>query len=89
MARTGRPLCLQRVGSMWTLFFQAGPVRDWPSASQSDTAAFGRFFRLLLDAGVNIAPSQFEAGFMSIAHTRDDLDRTIEAARRAFRALQG
>jgi len=81
------PTCWQRVGGMFCTYFQKGPVHSFADAAKSDTAAFGKFFRLLLDAGVNIAPSQFEAGFMSIAHTQDDLDRTIEAARQAFRAL--
>jgi glutamate-1-semialdehyde 2,1-aminomutase len=81
------PTCWQRVGGMFCTYFQEGPVFDFTDAAKSNTAAFGKFFRLLLDAGVNIAPSQFEAGFMSIAHAQDDLDRTIEAARQAFRAL--
>ncbi len=78
------PTCLQRVGAMFCTYFQAGPVQSFADAAQSDTAAFGRFFRLMLEAGVNLAPSQFEAGFMSAAHSQDDLDRTIAAARQAF-----
>jgi glutamate-1-semialdehyde 2,1-aminomutase len=54
---------------------------------KSDTAAFGKFFRAMLGEGVNLAPSQFEAGFMSAAHSIDDLDKTIEAARRSFKSL--
>jgi glutamate-1-semialdehyde 2,1-aminomutase len=81
------PTCWQRVGGMFCTYFQEGPVFSFADAAKSDTAAFGKFFRLLLDEGVNIAPSQFEAGFMSIAHAQDDLDRTIDAARKAFRAL--
>jgi len=81
------PTCWQRVGGMFCTYFQEGPVFSFADAAKSDTVAFGKFFRLLLDTGINLAPSQFEAGFMSIAHTRDDLDRTIEAARQAFRAL--
>ncbi len=81
------PTCLQRVGGMFCTYFQAGPVDSFATAAKSDTAAFGRFFRLLLEQGVNLAPSQFEAGFMSIAHSQEDLDRTIAAARQAFRAL--
>ena len=83
----GRPTCFNRVGGMFCTYFQAGPVHNFTDAAKSDTGAFGKFFRHLLELGVNIAPSQFEAGFMSIAHTRDDLDRTIDAARKAFRAL--
>ncbi|TLM67668.1 MAG: glutamate-1-semialdehyde-2,1-aminomutase [Deltaproteobacteria bacterium] len=81
------PTCFVRVGGMFCTYFQEGPVHSFADAAKSDTAAFGKFFRLLLDEGINIAPSQFEAGFMSIAHSQDDLDRTIEAARKAFRAL--
>lgn len=81
------PTCWQRVGGMFCTYFQEGPVFSFADAAKSDTAAFGKFFRRLLDEGVNIAPSQFEAGFMSIAHAQEDLDRTIEAARTAFRAL--
>jgi glutamate-1-semialdehyde 2,1-aminomutase len=81
------PTCLQRVGAMFCTYFQAGPVTSFADASQSDTAAFGRFFRLMLEAGINLAPSQFEAGFMSAAHSQEDLDRTIAAARQAFAAL--
>lgn len=81
------PTCFIRVGGMFCTYFQQGPVYSFADAAKSDTAAFGKFFRLLLDEGVNIAPSQFEAGFMSIAHSQDDLDYTIDAARKAFRAL--
>ncbi|KIH77626.1 glutamate-1-semialdehyde 2,1-aminomutase [Geoalkalibacter ferrihydriticus] len=85
--RTSLQTCFQRVGGMFCTYFQNGPVDNFAQAAQSDTDAFGRFFRKLLDQGVYIAPSQFEAGFMSMAHNRDDLDRTIEAAERAFAAL--
>ncbi len=81
------PTCLQRVGSMFCTYFQAGPVQSFAHAAKSDTAAFGRFFHLMLEAGINLAPSQFEAGFMSAAHSQEDLDRTIAAARQAFAAL--
>lgn len=79
--------CLQRVGGMFCTYFQQGPVGSFAEAARSDTDTFGRFFRKMLDLGVYLAPSQFEAGFMSIAHTREDLDRTIEAAAQAFAAL--
>jgi glutamate-1-semialdehyde 2,1-aminomutase len=81
------PTCFTRVGGMFCTYFQQGPVYSFADAARSDTTAFGKFFRLLLDDGINLAPSQFEAGFMSIAHSRDDLDRTIAATRKAFRAL--
>lgn len=79
--------CWQRVGAMFCTFFQAGPVNSFADAVKSDTETFGRFFRNMLDNGVNLAPSQFEAGFMSIAHSSEDLDRTIEAAEKSFAAL--
>lgn len=79
--------CWQRVGAMFCTFFQPGPVNSFADALHSDTQAFGRFFRSMLDAGINLAPSQFEAGFMSIAHSQEDLDRTIDAAAKAFATL--
>ncbi len=78
------PTWTNRVGSMWTTFFQEGPVVDYATAKKSDTAAYGRYFHRMLDRGVYLAPSQFEAGFVSLAHTRRDLDRTIAAARGAL-----
>ena len=80
----GVTLCFNRVGSMFTWFFTEGPVTDWDSASKSDIAAFARFFRKMLDAGIYLPPSQFEAAFLSAAHTEEDVQRTIEAARQAF-----
>jgi glutamate-1-semialdehyde 2,1-aminomutase len=73
-----------RVGSMFTWFFTAGPITDWDSASKSDTEAFGRFFRNMLDSGVYLPPSQYEAAFLSAAHTEDDIKKTIAAAKQAF-----
>ena len=76
---------VNRVGAMFTFFFHAGPVTDWESAKTSDTARFGRFFRAMLDRGVYLAPSQFEAAFLSAAHSDEDIAKTICAAREAFR----
>lgn len=73
-----------RMGSMFTWFFTAGAVSDWDSASKCDTAAFGKFFRAMLDAGIYLPPSQFEAAFLSTAHTQEDVSKTIEAATQAF-----
>jgi glutamate-1-semialdehyde 2,1-aminomutase len=73
-----------RVGSMFTWFFTAGPITDWASAAKCDTEAFGRFFRAMLDNGVYLPPSQFEAAFMSAAHTEADIQQTIAAAKQAF-----
>jgi glutamate-1-semialdehyde 2,1-aminomutase len=80
----GVPMTCNRVGSMFTCFFTPGPVTDWTSAAKSDTDAFGRFFRALLDSGVYLPPSQFEAAFLSAAHTEEDVRRTIAAAKQAF-----
>ncbi len=75
-----------RVGSMWTTFFTNKPVTNWMTASASSRESYGKFFHAMLKGGIYLAPSQFEAGFISIAHTDDLIDRTIEAARNAFRA---
>jgi len=84
----GVPLCHNRVGSMFTWFFQNGPVTDWESASKSDTEAFGKFFRAMLDAGIYLPPSQYEAAFLGIAHTEEDVQRTIAAAKQAFAGMK-
>ncbi|HVY26347.1 MAG TPA: glutamate-1-semialdehyde 2,1-aminomutase [Polyangiaceae bacterium] len=75
---------VQRVGSMLTLFFHRGPVRSWADAAESDRERFGRFHRGLTARGVYYPPSQFEAAFVSAAHTDEDIDRTVEAARQAL-----
>jgi glutamate-1-semialdehyde 2,1-aminomutase len=75
---------VNRVGSMFTIFFTEQPVTDYESAKRSDTAKFGRFFRLMLERGIYLAPSQFEAAFLSAAHSEQDIDRTIDAARESF-----
>jgi glutamate-1-semialdehyde 2,1-aminomutase len=74
-----------RVGSMFTGFFSASEVTDYVSAKRSDTHAYARFFHAMLDQGVYLAPSQFEAGFVSLAHTDADIDATLNAAKPAFR----
>jgi glutamate-1-semialdehyde 2,1-aminomutase len=79
-------ITVNRVGSMFTFFFTDGPVTDYESAKRSDTARFGRFFRAMLERGVYLPPSQFEAAFVSAAHTEDDIRQTIAAAREAFNA---
>ena len=80
----GVTICHNRVGSMFTWFFAKGPVTDWASASKSDTEAFGRFFRAMLENGIYLPPSQYEAAFMSAAHTERDVQQTVAAARHAF-----
>ncbi len=87
-ADAGVPLCHNRVGSMFTWFFQKGPVTDWDSASKSNTEAFGKFFRGMMDAGVYLPPSQYEAAFLGAAHTEEDIQKTVAAAREAFRAAK-
>ena len=87
-AKAGVALTLNRVGAMWTWFFQAGPVRNYDEAATSDTAAFGRFHRAMLEAGVWLPPSQFEAAFLSTAHGEAETEQTIAAARAAFAAVQ-
>jgi glutamate-1-semialdehyde 2,1-aminomutase len=84
---SGAALCHNRVGSMFTWFFTHGPVTDWGSASRCDTAAFGRFFRSMLEEGIYLPPSQFEAAFFSAAHRPEDVQRTVAAANRAFAAI--
>jgi glutamate-1-semialdehyde 2,1-aminomutase len=81
------PLVANRVGSMFTGFFTAEPVTDYASAKKADTARFGKFFHAMLDGGVYLAPSQFEAAFVSLAHDQHAIDRTLDAARTAFAAL--
>ena len=77
-------ITVNRVGSMFTYFFTDRPVTDYESAKRSDTQRFGRFFRAMLDRGIYLAPSQFEAAFLSAAHTDEDIRTTVEAAREAF-----
>ncbi|MFL6227515.1 MAG: glutamate-1-semialdehyde 2,1-aminomutase [Pyrinomonadaceae bacterium] len=77
-----------RVGSMFTGFFTNEPVTDWTSASRADRTLYGKFFHAMLGEGVYLAPSQFEAAFISLAHTDELLDRTVEVARSAFTTLK-
>jgi glutamate-1-semialdehyde 2,1-aminomutase len=83
----GIPHQLQRVGSMMTLFFRAGPVEGWQQASSCDTERFSRYFWGLMDRGVYMPCSQYEALFVSTAHDEDDIRQTIEAAADVLAAL--
>jgi glutamate-1-semialdehyde 2,1-aminomutase len=83
----GVPLTVNRVGSMLTAFFAASPVVDLTSAKRSDTARYARFFHAMLERGVFLAASQFEAAFVSLAHTDDDLEAAARAARDAMKTL--
>jgi glutamate-1-semialdehyde 2,1-aminomutase len=83
-AEAGLAAQINRVGSMLTGFFTATPVTDYATAKTADAARYGTFFRAMLERGVSLAPSQFEAAFLSLAHTTDDVDVTIAAAREAM-----
>jgi glutamate-1-semialdehyde 2,1-aminomutase len=80
----GVTMCHNRVGSMFTWFFTSGRVTDWTSAAKCDTEAFGRFFRAMVENGIYLPPSQFEAAFIGAAHTQRDVEQTIAAAKQAF-----
>ncbi len=84
LAELGVMATVQRAASMLTLFFAPGPVRDYASARSSDTGRFGRFFAAMLEQGVLLPPSQFEAWFVSLAHDEEGIERTVAAARRAL-----
>ena len=86
-ADAGLPLAVAREGSMLTAFFRATPPRDWTEAAASDTARFARFHRAMLDRGVMLPPSQFEAWFVSLAHDEATIDRAVAAARDALASL--
>lgn len=83
----GHSVCGGYVGAMFGLFFTEGPVRNYDDAKKSDLAKFGRFHRGMLERGVYLAPSQFEAGFTSLAHTTEDIDRTLAAAKDVLSTL--
>ena len=87
LARVGVPTVLNRVGSMMTCFFTPDPVRDYESALQADTDRYGRYFRAMLDGGVWLAPSQFEAAFISAAHGRDHLEKALAVTESSFKKL--
>ena len=86
-ANAGVPLTLNRVGAMWTWFFTSRPVTNYDEAAKSDTAAFGRFHRAMLEQGVWLPPSQFEAAFIGTAHGEAEVQATIEAAHTAFQGI--
>ncbi|MGA2596632.1 MAG: glutamate-1-semialdehyde 2,1-aminomutase [Bryobacteraceae bacterium] len=82
-------ITVNRVGSMFTFFFTPDPVYDYEDAKRSDTARFRQFFHHMLDRGIYLAPSQFEAGFVSAAHTTEDIERTVDAAAEFFAQRNG
>jgi glutamate-1-semialdehyde 2,1-aminomutase len=86
-AKAGVAMTTNRVGAMWTWFFTASPVTDFATAATSDTAAFGRFHRAMLEQGVWLPASQYEAVFLGTAHSMEDIQQTVSAAREAFAAV--
>jgi glutamate-1-semialdehyde 2,1-aminomutase len=86
-AEAGLTTTINRVGSMWTSFFTNELVVDWDTANKCDRQMYGKFFHAMLDEGVYLAPSQFEAAFVSLAHTDEVIERTLEAARKAIHRL--
>jgi glutamate-1-semialdehyde 2,1-aminomutase len=86
-AQKGLPVTINRAGSMFTIFFSPEEVFDFASASRSDTEMFARYFRGMLANGINLAPSQFEAAFLSFAHTPDDIEKTLAACAQTLKAL--
>ena len=80
----GGRITVQRFASMLTPFFCKGPIEDYASAKRADTAAFGRFFNAMLERGIYLPPAQFEAAFLSLAHTETDVDATVAAARESL-----
>ena len=87
LAQAARPARVQRVGSMWTLFFNPEPVTDYDGAKKSDAAKFGRFFWAMMDRGVYLPCSQFEAAFLMSVHTEEHVRQTIAAATEALAAI--
>jgi glutamate-1-semialdehyde 2,1-aminomutase len=83
----GVPVTFNRCGSMFCAYFTSEPVYNLADAMKSDRERFKKFFHGMLDAGIYLAPSQFEAGFLSVAHTTADLDLTVRAASKIFRSL--
>jgi glutamate-1-semialdehyde 2,1-aminomutase len=86
LKRAGKDYVFQRIGSMFCVYFTSGEVWNLNDAQRSDKAAFGRYFHACLDAGVYFAPSQFEAGFISLAHTADDIEKTANVVAKALTA---
>ena len=83
----GLPYTSNRVGSMFTLFFTERPVTNWDDAKTCDTGIYGSYFSEMLQRGIYLAPSQFEAAFLSIKHSDEDITRTIEANRESLQAI--
>jgi glutamate-1-semialdehyde 2,1-aminomutase len=87
LATLPSPTCINRVGSMWTVFFGMSAVRDAPTARACDTERYARWFRGMLERGIYLPPSQFEAAFVSLAHSAEDIEATVRAAREVVATL--
>jgi glutamate-1-semialdehyde 2,1-aminomutase len=87
LADAGIPAQINAIGSLTTVFFTPEPVRNYTDAKRSDTKRYARFFREMLDRGVFLAPSQFEATFVSVTHTSQDIDRTVAAAHESLQVI--
>ena len=83
----GHAVCGGHISGMFGMFFQEGPVSCFEQAAKSDTEKFARWHRAMLERGVYLAPSQYEAGFTSLAHTDEDIEFTIAAAREVFKEI--
>lgn len=83
----GHKMCGGHIRGMFGWFFCEGPVKSFADATASDTEKFGRWHRAMLEKGIYLAPSQYEAGFMSLAHTEADIEKTIAAAKEVFATL--
>jgi glutamate-1-semialdehyde 2,1-aminomutase len=86
--KAGAPVILNRVGTMFTTFFTDHAVTGWETAKASNTKQYGVFFRAMLEGGVYLAPSQFEAGFLSTAHVAQEIEATVAAAEQAFQKVR-
>jgi glutamate-1-semialdehyde 2,1-aminomutase len=84
---SGYPIYSTRVGSMFCVFFSKGEVYDWTTASECDTRTFAKYFLAMLDSGIYLAPSQYETAFVSAAHGDNDIEKTIEAAKKCFKLI--
>jgi glutamate-1-semialdehyde 2,1-aminomutase len=87
LANAGIAAQINAIGSLATIFFTSEPVRNYTDAKRSDTKRYARFFREMLDRGMFLAPSQFEAAFISAAHTSSDIDHTLAAAHESLQAI--
>jgi glutamate-1-semialdehyde 2,1-aminomutase len=86
LKKAGKDYVFQRIGSMFCIYFASGEIWNLTDAQRSDREAFGRYFHACLEEGVYFAPSQFEAGFLSLAHTAEDLERTAAVVAKALAA---